>query len=59
VLPLCDRPDRLMARAFLAMAGKAKECPCCSFWRGALLGFFAGGVAVALFVRFFPKVLHG
>jgi len=36
---ICDTPDRIPARVFLALAGfgwDATQCPCCSFWRGVV-----------------------
>jgi hypothetical protein len=41
---LCDRPDRPGARVFLVVCGSARDCPCCSFYRGVL----AGAIVVAI-----------
>jgi len=49
VIPgVCDTPDRPAARAFLRLAGRAAGCPCCSFYRGFVLGLLvAAAIAVA------------
>lgn len=31
----CDRPERIGARIFVALR---TDCPCCLFWRGAIVG---------------------
>ena len=36
---VCDTPDRLPARIFIAMR---VDCNCCTFWRGVLLGIAVG-----------------
>lgn len=47
---VCDTPDRLAARAFLALAGRASGCPCCSFYRGLVLGFLSGAALMAALI---------
>jgi hypothetical protein len=32
---ICDTPDRIPARIFLALRN---DCACCTFWRGVALG---------------------
>ena len=49
---ICDSPDRLAARVFLRVAGAAGRCPCCSFYRGTLLGAALAALA-ALAARAF------
>jgi hypothetical protein len=49
VLPICDHPERLGARIFIALR---VDCDCCTFWRGVVLGFCLCAViaiAVAIF----------
>jgi len=42
---ICDTPDRLVVRAYLALW---VECGCCTFYRGAiLLGVPVGAVLMA------------
>jgi hypothetical protein len=51
VIPgVCDTPDRPAARAFLALAGRASGCPCCSFYRGFVLGLLCGAAITAALI---------
>lgn len=48
---LCDRREQLGARIFVRVAGAARACPCCSFWRGVIVGAaFAGLLAFFAFI---------
>lgn len=58
-----EKPPSLLKRVFCGLhsplgalmdilVGSAKECYCCSFWRGALYGGI-GGLLFALIVIFF------
>lgn len=49
----CDSPDRLAARVFASLAGRAAGCPCCSFWRGALIGAVLVGIVTASLLKVF------
>ena len=48
-LPLCDTPDRLGARLYLALRVR---CHCCTFYRGVLLGMIVGALAAGLVAAF-------
>jgi hypothetical protein len=51
---VCDRPERIPARVFLALAGAgwdATQCPCCNFWRGVVVGVAGAGI-VAMALRY-------
>jgi len=41
----CDTEDRLPARIFSALG---TDCPCCAFWRGAVLGMSVAAIAAVL-----------
>lgn len=50
-LPLCDTPDRLAARIYIALR---VDCECCTFYRGVfILGLPVGFILGALLVRAF------
>lgn len=40
-LRLCDKPDRLGARLYIAVRS---ECGCCTFYRGVAIGVLVGCV---------------
>jgi len=42
---ICDTPDRIPARIFLAL--RSDYCACCTFWRGVALGL---ALALCVFV---------
>ena len=44
-LPLCDTPDRLAARLYLALR---VECACCTFYRGVVFVGLPIGFAIGL-----------
>jgi len=57
---ICDTPERIPARIYgairLAVDREARaadpppDCPCCSFWRGAIFGGAVSAGAAALLV---------
>lgn len=49
MLPLCDTPDRLVARLYTALR---VDCGCCTWVRGVTLGAVLGVILMALVDRY-------
>jgi hypothetical protein len=50
-LPLCDTPDRLGARMYLALRVR---CHCCTFFRGVALGMLFGAAIASAVAALLP-----
>jgi hypothetical protein len=44
---LCDHPDRIAARIFVALRS---DCNCCTFWRAIVLGLCIGAFVTILVI---------
>jgi len=51
LIHFCDSPDRIPARIYVRVKEWSGGCPCCAFWRGAVLAAIAGAALGAILVR--------